>query len=41
MQDMRLAGEALVETVLAQVEERATPSPILPTRLVVRASTGG
>ncbi len=41
MQDMRHAGEALVETVMAQVEELQPPSPILPTRLVVRASTGG
>jgi DNA-binding LacI/PurR family transcriptional regulator len=41
MQDMRHAGEALVETVMAQVEDRQPPSPVLPTRLVVRGSTGG
>ncbi len=41
MQDMRHAGEALVETVLAQIEDRPTPPPVLPTRLVVRASSGG
>lgn len=41
MQDMRHAGEALVETVLAQIEDRAPPPAVLPTRLVVRASTGG
>lgn len=41
MQDMRLAGEALVEAVIAQLEGRPPPPPILPTRMVVRASTGG
>lgn len=41
MQDMRHAGEALVETVLAQIEDRPPPPSVLPTRLVVRASSGG
>ena len=41
MQDMRHAGVALVETVMAQVEDKPPPSPFLPTRLVVRGSTGG
>ncbi|WP_226016895.1 LacI family DNA-binding transcriptional regulator [Novosphingobium sp. FKTRR1] len=41
VQDMRLAGEALVETVLAQIESRPPPVSVLPTRLVVRASSGG
>ena len=38
---MRHAGVALVETVMAQVEDKPRPSPFLPTRLVVRGSTGG
>jgi DNA-binding LacI/PurR family transcriptional regulator len=41
VQDIRLAGEALVESVLAQIEERIPPPAVLPTRLVVRASSGG
>jgi DNA-binding LacI/PurR family transcriptional regulator len=41
MHDMAIAGEALVESVLAQVEGRV-PSPcVLPARLVVRATSGG
>ena len=40
MQDTKSAGEVLVETVLAQIEGRPLPSDVLPTRLVVRASTG-
>lgn len=41
MQDIRLAGEALVESVLAQVEGRPPNPRVLPARLVVRASSGG
>ena len=41
MQDMKGAGELLVETVLAQVEGRALPPTMLPARLVVRRSTSG
>ncbi|WP_225206380.1 LacI family DNA-binding transcriptional regulator [Novosphingobium huizhouense] len=41
MQDMRHAGEALVETVLAQIDGRALPPSVMPTRLIVRGSTGG
>ncbi|MCW1383462.1 LacI family DNA-binding transcriptional regulator [Novosphingobium sp. KCTC 2891] len=41
MQDMRQAGAALVETVLAQTEDKPLPVAVLPTRLVVRGSTGG
>lgn len=41
MQDIRLAGEALVDCVLAQVEGRPPNPRVLPARLVVRASTGG
>lgn len=41
MQDIRLAGEALVESVLAQVEGRPGNPRVLPARLVVRASSGG
>lgn len=39
MQDLKAAGALLVETVLAQVEDRLLPSATLPTRLVVRRST--
>lgn len=39
MQDLKAAGALLVETVLAQVEDRPLPSATLPTRLVVRRST--
>jgi DNA-binding LacI/PurR family transcriptional regulator len=38
-QDIAGAGEALVETVLAQIEGRDPPEPHLPTRLIVRGST--
>lgn len=38
-QDLAGAGEALVETVLAQIEGRAPPQQRLPTRLIVRGST--
>ncbi|MFM2370660.1 MAG: hypothetical protein RIS85_382 [Pseudomonadota bacterium] len=41
MQDTRLAGEALVDSVLAQVENRPHAPRVLPARLVVRASSGG
>lgn len=41
MQDLRGAGEVLVETLLAQIEDRPSPPPTLPTRLIVRGSTGG
>ncbi|MFN6934313.1 MAG: LacI family DNA-binding transcriptional regulator [Tsuneonella sp.] len=39
MQDIRGAGERLVETLLADIEGRERPGVRLPTRLVVRAST--
>lgn len=38
-QDTRLAGEALVETLIAKIEERAPESLLLPVRLVVRGSS--
>jgi DNA-binding LacI/PurR family transcriptional regulator len=41
MQDLRGAGELLVEALLARIERRAPPSPVLPARLVVRRSTAG
>lgn len=41
MQDMRAGGELLVQTLLAQIEDRPGPANVLPTRLVVRESTGG
>jgi DNA-binding LacI/PurR family transcriptional regulator len=40
MQDLKNAGEALVEAVVAQVEDRAQPSRSLPARLVVRKRSG-
>ena len=39
MQDMRGAGERLVDTLLADIEGRQRPDPRLPTRLVVRESS--
>lgn len=41
MQDLKRAGELLVETLVAQIEDRPPASPTLPTRLVVRRSSGG
>lgn len=41
MQDIGGAGERLVETLLAKIEEREGPDNRLPTRLIVRASSGG
>ena len=38
-QDTRLAGETLVETLIAKIEERAPESVLLPVKLVVRASS--
>lgn len=38
-QDIAGAGEALVETVLAQIEGRVPPAPRLPSRLIVRGSS--
>lgn len=38
-QDTRLAGETLVETLIAKIEDRAPESVLLPVRLVVRASS--
>jgi DNA-binding LacI/PurR family transcriptional regulator len=39
MQDIRGAGEALVETLLAQVEDRDLPVRRLPGKLIVRGSS--
>jgi DNA-binding LacI/PurR family transcriptional regulator len=41
VQDMKAAGELLVETLMAHVQERDPPPPTLPARLVVRGSTAG
>lgn len=41
MQDIRGAGEALVETLLAQIEGRDLPARRLPGKLVVRGSSVG
>jgi DNA-binding LacI/PurR family transcriptional regulator len=41
MQDLKSAGILLIETLLAQIEDRPLPSPVLPTRLVRRKSCGG
>ena len=38
-QDTRLAGEKLVETLIAKIEERAPESLLLPVRLVIRGSS--
>ena len=38
-QDTRLAGETLVETLIAKIEDRAPESVLLPVRLVVRGSS--
>ncbi|GAM06633.1 hypothetical protein MBENS4_3629 [Novosphingobium sp. MBES04] len=38
-QDMRAAGERLIDALLARIEERAPPSPLIGTRLIVREST--
>jgi DNA-binding LacI/PurR family transcriptional regulator len=38
-QDTRLAGEKLVDTLIAKIEERAPESVLLPVRLVVRGSS--
>lgn len=40
MQDIGGAGERLVETLLAKIEERDGPDNRLPTRLIFRASSG-
>jgi DNA-binding LacI/PurR family transcriptional regulator len=40
MQDMKGAGELLVETLLGQLDEQPLPAPTLPARLVVRQSSG-
>ncbi|MYL96982.1 substrate-binding domain-containing protein [Novosphingobium sp. FGD1] len=39
MQDLKRAGEVLVETLVAQIEDQEALSRTLPTRLVVRRST--
>lgn len=39
-QDLKAAGELLIETLLAGIEDRSTPNRVIPARLVVRASTG-
>lgn len=41
MQDLKGAGELLVETLAAQIEDRPLPPRTLSARLVVRASTAG
>ncbi len=40
MQDLKRAGDLLVETLLAQVEDRDQPEQTIPTRLIVRKSSG-
>ncbi len=39
MQDLSAAGERLLEAMVAKIEGKPMPSPLLPTRLIVRAST--
>ncbi len=41
MQDVQGAGQKLVDTLLAQIEGKKAPDPRMPTRLIVRGSTGG
>lgn len=41
MQDLNLAGELLVESLLAQIEDRPAPDRTIPAKLVVRRSTAG
>ena len=41
VQDLTGAGELLVDTLMARIEERDPPPPTLPTRLVARGSTAG
>jgi DNA-binding LacI/PurR family transcriptional regulator len=41
MQDLKGAGETLVETLAAQIEGRDPPAATLPARLIVRRSTAG
>lgn len=41
MQDLKGAGERLVETLMAQIEDRQRPAETLPARLVIRRSTTG
>ena len=40
MQDIKGAGEALVQTLVAQIEDRPMPRRRLPGKLIIRASTG-
>lgn len=40
MQDARLAGRTLVETLIGRIQERPVGPALLPTKLVVRASCG-
>ena len=41
MQDTRLAGETLVDSLLRSVQGEPLQNKVLPTRLVVRKSCGG
>jgi DNA-binding LacI/PurR family transcriptional regulator len=41
MQDLRAAGELLVDTLLARIEEREIANRSIPARLVIRRSTCG
>ena len=41
MQDLKGAGELLVETLLAEIEDRPVPNRTIPARLVIRRSTTG
>ncbi|MBS0481636.1 MAG: LacI family DNA-binding transcriptional regulator [Proteobacteria bacterium] len=41
MQDLKGAGELLVETLLARIEDRPVPDAVIPARLIARQSTTG
>jgi DNA-binding LacI/PurR family transcriptional regulator len=40
MQDPRLAGRKLVETLIGRIREQPMGSALLPTKLIVRKSCG-
>ncbi len=41
VQDLETGGELLVESLIAQIEDRAVPAGTIPAKLVVRKSTAG
>lgn len=41
MQDLKTGGELLVESLIAQIEDRPVPQGTIPAKLVIRKSTSG